>query len=72
MIATWNVRTLTDLSISNEMKRYKMDILGLSTIRWLGQGEHFMQDGSLFAAQINKLEDKHCFFAMLLLRQMMM
>ena len=55
MIGTWNVRTLTELckleQACNEMKRYEMDMPGLSEIRWLGQVEHFTQD------EINKLED---------------
>ena len=57
-IEGWNVRTLTGLSkldsSLNEMKIYQMDMLGLSKINWLDQGEHFTQHDSLFIYSWNK------------------
>ena len=41
-IATWNIRTLTDLgkldNIKQEMSRMNINILGLCEMRWLGAG----------------------------------
>ena len=41
-ICTWNVRTLFQCGrldqVLNEMQKYKLDILGLSEVRWTGQG----------------------------------
>ena len=36
-----------------------MDILGLSEIKWLAQGEHFTQDGSFFIYIVNKQTRKY-------------
>ncbi|CAF0874075.1 unnamed protein product [Adineta steineri] len=42
-VGTWNVRTLWAAGklelLRNEMKRYKYDIIGISEVRWTGQGE---------------------------------
>ena len=63
MTGMWNIRTLIDLfkleQACNQLKRYKMDMFGLSQIIWLDQDEHFTQDGSLslVTSEINKLED---------------
>ena len=41
-IGTWNVRTLFQCGrldqVLKEMQKYKLDILGLSEVRWTGQG----------------------------------
>jgi len=42
-IGTWNVRTLYSTGklaqVLNEMKHYKLDILGISEMRWTDSGE---------------------------------
>ena len=48
-IGTWNVRTLyqtgeTEL-LKHALKRYSWDILGISELQWIGQGEN--QDGTI-------------------------
>jgi len=43
MIATWNVRTMHQdgkhENVQQEMKKYKMDILGIAEARWKGVGK---------------------------------
>lgn len=50
-MATWNVRTLTDLgkleNIKQEMKRMEINILGLCEMRWLGAGSLISEDVSI-------------------------
>lgn len=48
-IATWNVRTLYQAGrihqVAAEMKRLKVEIVGLSETRWLGSGKTTLQSG---------------------------
>jgi exonuclease III len=47
-IGTWNVRTLNSTGklaqVTNEMQKYKLDILGVSEMRWTGSGR-MVSDG---------------------------
>lgn len=49
-IGAWNVRTMYEASKSaqvlNEMRRYHLDILGISECRWTGSGRQIMSNGS--------------------------
>ena len=49
-IRTWNVRTMNEASklaqVICEMKRYRLDILGVSECRWTGSGRQVSHDGS--------------------------
>ena len=49
-IGTWNVRTMNEASklaqVIREMKRYRLDILGVSECRWTGSGRQVTHDGS--------------------------
>ncbi|KAK2174582.1 hypothetical protein NP493_793g01000 [Ridgeia piscesae] len=49
-IGTWNVRTMNVASklaqVILEMKRYRLDILGVSECRWTGSGRQVSYDGS--------------------------
>ncbi|KAK2164794.1 hypothetical protein NP493_1394g01002 [Ridgeia piscesae] len=49
-IGTWNVRTMNEASklaqVIREMKRYRLDILGVSECRWTGSGRQVSHDGS--------------------------
>ena len=53
-IGTWNVRTLNIdgkvdevklEEVKREMKRYKLGVLGMSEVRWKGQGDEVDDDG---------------------------
>ena len=48
-IGTWNVRTLSRCEkleeLSRELDRYRLDVIGLSEIRWLGTGEETTDNG---------------------------
>ena len=50
-IATWNVRTLLQAGkaecVFREMSRLKIEVLGLSEVRWPGVGEHKSENGIL-------------------------
>ena len=50
-IGAWNVRTMYETSktaqVINEMKRYRLDILGIGECRWTGSGRLTTSDGSL-------------------------
>lgn len=45
---TWNIRTLYRAgalqTLTNELKRYRMDIVALQEIRWTGNGEQKLDD----------------------------
>ena len=47
-IGTWNVRSLNKVGkleeVKREMERYRLSILGVSEVRWKGQGD-FVSDG---------------------------
>src|SRR6266581_8707580 len=47
-IGTWNVRSLNKVGkleeVKREMGRYRLSILGVSEVRWKGQGD-FVSDG---------------------------
>ena len=49
-IGAWNVRTMNEASklaqVIREMKRYRLDILGVSECRWTGSGRQVTHDGS--------------------------
>ena len=49
-VGTWNVRTMNETSklaqVISEMKRYRLDILGVSECRWTGSGRQVTHDGS--------------------------
>lgn len=50
-IGAWNVRTMYETSksaqVTNEMKKYRLDILGVSECRWTGAGRKTMNDGTV-------------------------
>ena len=50
-IGAWNVRTMYETTktaqVLNEMKRYHLDILGISESRWTGSGRQVLHDGSV-------------------------
>ena len=50
-VGAWNVRTMFETSktaqVISEMKRYHLDILGISECRWTGSGRLTTSDGSL-------------------------
>ena len=58
-VGCWNVRTMMTtgktVQISREMKRYHIDVLGLSEIRWTGTGRMKLADENLllFAGEEN-------------------
>ncbi|KAI5729125.1 hypothetical protein M8J77_025799 [Diaphorina citri] len=49
-IGQWNVRTMTEAgtlnTVENEMKKYKLEVLGISESRWNGFGEFQTQHGN--------------------------
>src|SRR5215469_1851606 len=51
-IATWNVRMLYQIgkleNVEREMNRLRVDMLGLSEVRWLGVGCNQMDNGGAF------------------------
>jgi hypothetical protein len=63
-IGSWNVRTLFQkgklAQLSREMYRYKLDILGVSEVRWNGSGQIMTTDGKMFlySGMLNE-EDPH-------------
>ncbi|KAL9953192.1 hypothetical protein ACROYT_G040569 [Oculina patagonica] len=50
-LATWNVRTMFETSrtpqVISEMRRYRLDILGISECRWTGSGRRVNSDGAV-------------------------
>ncbi|XP_058449164.1 craniofacial development protein 2-like [Malaya genurostris] len=50
-IGTWNVLTLAQqgklIQLANEARRMKLEILGLSEVRWLNFGEHRIPSGQI-------------------------
>ena len=50
-VGAWNVRTMYETTktaqVLSEMKRYHLDILGISESRWTGSGRKVLQDGSV-------------------------
>ena len=63
-LGTWNVRTLLEpgrcAQVAKEMTTYKLQILGLSEVRWNTFGETRLQSGEtlLFSGK-EKEEDSH-------------
>ena len=53
-IGTWNVRTLYQdgrlEQLLREMKKYNLDILGISEMRWTGQGKITSEDTTILYA----------------------
>lgn len=51
-IATWNVRSLYEAgklrNLTEEMERLKVDILGISEMRWTGKGECNTHNGKMY------------------------
>jgi hypothetical protein len=51
-IGSWNVRTLFQkrklAQLNREMDRYKLDILGVSEVRWNRSGQIMTTDVSIF------------------------
>ena len=51
-IGTWNVRTLYSTGklaqVTNELKRHKLDILGISEMRWTGSGKIESEGNSVY------------------------
>ena len=60
-IGAWNVRTMYETSKSaqviSEMKRYRLDILGVSECRWTGSGRQVTSDRSVIIYSGH--EDQH-------------
>lgn len=52
MIGTWNVRTLSETSRIEQVRRvmaaHSLDVLGLSEVRWLSNGSTFLPSGYRF------------------------
>ncbi|CAJ1087276.1 craniofacial development protein 2-like [Xyrichtys novacula] len=50
-LGAWNVRTMYETSklaqVVSEMRRYKLDILGISECYWTRSGRHTINDGSV-------------------------
>lgn len=50
-IGTWNVRTMFETGktaqVAAEMRRYNLDLLGISESRWTGSGQHKLATGEL-------------------------
>ena len=50
-IASWNVRTMYEAGktsqVTNEMRRYKLDILGISETYWIQSGQKRLNSGEL-------------------------
>jgi len=50
-VGTWNVRTLFQCGrigqVLRQMTEYKLDILGLSEVRWTGQGRFTSEQGTI-------------------------
>ena len=48
-IGCWNVRTLYSVGksaqLAREMDKYKIDVMGISECRWMGQGKFKMNTG---------------------------
>jgi hypothetical protein len=63
-IGSWNVQTLFQkgklAQLNREMDRYKLDILGVSEVRWNGSGHIMTTDGKMFlySGMLNE-EDLH-------------
>jgi len=59
-IGTWNVQTLYCTGILaqviNEMKRYNLDVLGISEMRWTGSGKMYSDGISIFYSGGSKHE----------------
>lgn len=64
-IGAWNVRTMWETSktaqVITEMKRYHLDILGISECRWTGSGRQVARDkdGEAFTILYSGREDTH-------------
>ena len=59
-LGTWNVRTLSQRGkfeeVEKEMKRLKLDILGLSEVRWTGAGKIVDENVTFYYSGGDKLE----------------
>ena len=57
-IGNWNVRTMFETGragqVAREMKRYKLDILGISECRWRGSGKSKRNTGEVKKAENSK------------------
>ena len=60
-IASWNVRTMYEAGktsqVTNEMRRYKLDILGISETHWIQSGQKRINLGELIL--FSERNDKH-------------
>ena len=60
-LGAWNVRTMFEMTktaqVLKEMKRYNLDILGVSECRWTGSGRKVNSDGSTIL--FSGLDDMH-------------
>jgi len=70
-IGTWNVRTMFQCGkraqVLNEMSQYKLDVLGVSEMRWPGQGS-FSSEG--YTILYSGKEDQHTHGVGIILNQM--
>jgi hypothetical protein len=59
----WNMRTMLEASrlsqVLKEMTNYKLDLLGLSEMRWRGSGELVTVTGELLLYSGRSAEEKH-------------
>ena len=60
---SWNIRTLREQSrlaqVEDEMKRYKIQLLGLSEVRWLQAGEFQTTNGNIIIHSGSNNEGEH-------------
>ena len=62
ILDTWNVRTMYQARISttiaNEMKRYKISVLGISETRWTSLGEmKLAENGKMVIPKVSEKEN---------------
>ncbi|VDP20714.1 unnamed protein product [Schistosoma margrebowiei] len=60
-LCTWNVRTMWDtgraLQIAAEMRRYNLEVLGISEIHWTQVGQQLLTSGELLLYSGHKEEN---------------